>query len=88
MSISQISATYERSADNITHAGGIGSVIISVINYYSPSEWMNIGIIVGIFCSVTGLFFSIFFKYRNDRMLKQHIKNQETILMAKRLMGE
>lgn len=87
MSISQISATYERSADNITHAGGIGSLIIGIINYYSPNEWMIIGIIVGIVCSLVGLFFSILFKYRREKMLEKYLASRD-VSSAARLLGE
>ncbi len=40
---------YTRAADNTLLAGGLSSWLFSLINFFSPSEWMVVGIIVGIF---------------------------------------
>lgn len=76
-----------RVADNTTHAGGIGAVIISVISYFSPGEWMIIGIIVGIICSVTGLVAGIFFKFRRERLLERYLADRD-VIKASRLLGD
>jgi len=85
MQINPLSTVSVRLADNATHAGGIGAVIISIISWFSPGEWMVIGIIVGIICSVVGLISGIFFRFRRERLLAKYLASRD-ITDAARLM--
>lgn len=64
---------YLRTADNTLLAGGTMSFLSSVINFFSPSEWMVIGIIIGIFFSVLGYITGFIFRCRRERLLRQWI---------------
>ncbi|QPR26818.1 lysis protein [Edwardsiella hoshinae] len=64
---------YLRTADNTLLAGGAMSFLSSVINFFSPSEWMVIGIIIGIFFSVLGYITGFIFRCRRERLLRQWI---------------
>ena len=69
----EIMRMYLRTADNTLLAGGAMSFLSSVINFFSPSEWMVIGIIIGIFFSVLGYITGFIFRCRRERLLRQWI---------------
>ncbi|MBF4190263.1 lysis protein, partial [Serratia ureilytica] len=50
----------EKIADSATHGGWLVGLLLGAINYFSPSEWMVIGIFVGILSSVIGCIVGIF----------------------------
>lgn len=68
----------EKIAENATHGGWLVGLLLGGINYLSPSEWMVIGIIVGILCSVIGLVTSIWFKCRRERLLKMYLVDRSS----------
>ncbi|MGB8663749.1 MAG: phage holin [Serratia inhibens] len=63
----------EKIADNATHGGWSIGLLLGAINYFSPSEWMVIGIIVGILCSVVGCVVGIWFRCRREKLLKMYL---------------
>ncbi|MEB7890992.1 lysis protein [Hafnia alvei] len=69
-------------ADKTLLAGGVSSWLFSAINYFSPSEWMIIGIIVGIFCTIGGFVSGVYFRLRRDRLLREWIRNRQVIAVA------
>lgn len=66
----------ERIAEHVTHGGVLVSIISSAINYYSTNEWMVIGIVVGILCSVIGLAANLWFKCRREKLIRAYILNR------------
>ncbi|EFP9527584.1 lysis protein [Shigella sonnei] len=68
-----MSSMYTRAADNSLVTGVALSSLSSFINYFSPSEWMVIGIVVGIVCSIIGCASGIIFRFRRERILNQWI---------------
>ncbi|NLS56377.1 lysis protein [Hafnia alvei] len=73
---------YTRAADNTLLAGGLSSWLFSLINYFSPNEWMIVGIIVGIFCTLAGLISGIYFRCRRERLLREWIQSRQVIVVA------
>lgn len=73
---------YTRAADNALLAGGVSSWLFSLINYFSPNEWMVVGIIVGIFCTLGGFIAGIYFRCRRERLLREWIKSRQVIAAA------
>lgn len=73
---------YTRAADNALLVGGVSSWLFSLINYFSPNEWMVVGIIVGIFCTLAGLISGIYFRCRRERLLREWIKSRQVIAAA------
>ncbi|MBP1015779.1 lysis protein [Serratia fonticola] len=63
----------EKTADNATHVGWLIGTVLGVVNHFSPAEWMVIGIIVGILCSVIGCITSVWFKCRREKLLKMYL---------------
>lgn len=63
----------EKIADNATHGGWLLSLVLGGINYFSPSEWMVIGIFVGILCSVIGCISAIWFRCQRLKLLKTYL---------------
>lgn len=63
----------ERIADNATYGGGIGSVLFSLINYLAPSEWMVLGIIVGIITTIIGCASGVWFKCQRQKLLREYL---------------
>ncbi|OVZ89929.1 lysis protein [Yersinia frederiksenii] len=66
----------ERIADNATYGGGIGSVLFSLINYLAPSEWMILGIIVGIITTIIGCASGVWFKCQRQKLLKEYLNRK------------
>lgn len=62
----------EKIADSATHGGWLVGLLLGAINYFSPSEWMVIGIFVGILSSVIGCVVGIWFRCRR-RLLKMYL---------------
>ena len=60
-------------ADSATHGGWLVGLLLGAINYFSPSEWMVIGIFVGILSSVIGCVVGIWFRCRRERLLKMYL---------------
>lgn len=67
---------YARVADNALATGGLMSLVTATINYFSPSEWMVIGILVGIICSIAGFIAGVIFRCRRERILKEWIRSR------------
>lgn len=67
---------YARVADNTLATGGVMSLVSAAITYFSPSEWMVIGILVGIVCSIVGCVAGVMFRCRRERMLKEWIRSR------------
>lgn len=63
----------EKTADSATHGGWLVGLLLGAINYFSPSEWMVIGIFVGILSSVIGCVVGIWFRCRRERLLKMYL---------------
>ncbi|MFT2797521.1 phage holin [Serratia sp. N21D137] len=72
----------EKTADNATHVGWLVGAMLGLINHFSPSEWMVIGIIVGILCSVIGCITSVWFKCRREKLLKMYLVDRSTKSIA------
>lgn len=67
---------YARVADNTLATGGVMSLVLATINYFSPSEWMVIGVLVGIACSIIGCIAGVMFRCRRERLLKEWIRSR------------
>ena len=68
----------EKIADNATHGGWLVGLLLGAINYFSPSEWMVIGVIVGILSSVVGCVVGIRFRCRREKLLKMYLIDRST----------
>lgn len=78
-----------RAADGTTHAGGAVSVIFGIINYFSQSEWIILGVIFGMFCSAFGIALGTYFRCRRERLLRDWInRRKESIDMEELEMLE
>ena len=73
---------YTRAADNTLIAGVLSSWLFSLIKYFSPNEWMIVGIIVGIFCTLVGLISGIYFRCRRERLLREWIQSRQVMAAA------
>lgn len=63
----------EKIADSATHGGWLIGLLLGAINYFSPSEWMVIGIFVGILSSVIGCVVGVWFRCRREKLLKMYL---------------
>ncbi|CAI2077086.1 lysis protein [Serratia marcescens] len=69
-----------RAADGAVHTGSAVSFVLGIINYFSQSEWIILGVIFGMFCSAFGIALGIYFRCRRERLLRDWIKKRtETI---------
>ncbi|ELI7916231.1 lysis protein [Yersinia enterocolitica] len=67
----------EKIADNALYGGGIGSVLFGLITYFSPSEWMVLGILVGIVTTIIGCGTGIWFKCQRLKLLKEYLNRKD-----------
>lgn len=65
-----------RAADGAVHTGSAVSFILGVINFFSQSEWIIIGVIVGMLCSVIGLGIGTYFRCRREKLLRDWIRKR------------
>lgn len=65
-----------RAADGAVHTGSAVSFILGIINFFSQSEWIIIGVIVGMLCSVIGLMIGTYFRCRREKLLRDWIRKR------------
>lgn len=65
-----------RAADGAVHTGSAVSFVLGIINYFSQSEWIIIGVIVGMLCSVIGLMIGTYFRCRREKLLRDWIRKR------------
>lgn len=65
-----------RAADGAVHTGSAVSFVLGILNYFSQSEWIIIGVIVGMLCSVIGLAIGTYFRCRREKLLRDWIRKR------------
>lgn len=65
-----------RAADGAVHTGSAVSFVLGIINFFSQSEWIIIGVIVGMLCSVIGLMIGTYFRCRREKLLRDWIRKR------------
>lgn len=73
---------YTGLSDKALVGGGSAAMLTGIINYFSPSEWMIIGIMIGAACTLIGCISGIYFRCRRERLLREWIKTRQIIAAA------
>lgn len=65
-----------RAADGAVHTGSAVSFVLGIINFFSQSEWIILGVIFGMLCSVIGLMIGTYFRCRREKLLRDWIRKR------------
>lgn len=74
MQTNPLGRAFESPVHHVANASAFTTSFLSAISYFSPSEWMIIGIMVGVLCTILGFLVSTFVRVASFLEYRRHLR--------------